>query len=102
MNILLVCSAGMSTSLLVSKMRKEATAQEKDYKIWALSIDDAYEEYDDADVILLGPQVTFLLDEVKNESKKPVEVIERTNYGLCNGKAVLVQAETLFKESEEK
>ena len=31
MNILLVCAAGMSTSLLVSKMEKSAQEQGKDY-----------------------------------------------------------------------
>lgn len=39
MNILLVCAAGMSTSLLVSKMEKSAQEQGKDYTIWAVSGD---------------------------------------------------------------
>ena len=36
MNIMLACCAGMSTSLVVSKMEEAAKAQGKDdYKIWA-------------------------------------------------------------------
>ena len=36
MNILLVCSAGMSTSILVEKMRKEAAARGLDASIDAI------------------------------------------------------------------
>ena len=37
MNIMLACCAGMSTSLVVSKMEEAAKAQGKDdYKIWAV------------------------------------------------------------------
>ncbi|RBN39660.1 PTS sugar transporter subunit IIB, partial [Priestia megaterium] len=34
MNILLCCAAGMSTSLLVTKMEKSAQEQSTEYKIW--------------------------------------------------------------------
>jgi len=36
MNILLCCAAGMSTSLLVTKMEKSAKEKEKACKIWAV------------------------------------------------------------------
>ena len=36
MNILLCCSAGMSTSLLVTKMQASAESQGIDCKIWAI------------------------------------------------------------------
>lgn len=61
MNILLVCAAGMSTSLLVTKMEKSAQEQGKEYKIWAVSGDSVKQHIDKADVLLLGPQVRYLL-----------------------------------------
>lgn len=37
MNILLCCAAGMSTSLLVTKMERAADAQGIEARIWAVS-----------------------------------------------------------------
>ena len=57
--ILLVCSAGMSTSLLVTKMEGAAKDAGYDAKIFALPFSDAPRVLEDVDVILLGPQVIF-------------------------------------------
>jgi len=95
MNILLVCSAGMSTSLLVTKMEASAKAQGIDCKIWAVGHSEVNENIDKADVLLLGPQVRYLLPKLKTvgDSKGiPVDSINPVNYGLCNGEAVLKQA----------
>ncbi|NHM32910.1 PTS sugar transporter subunit IIB [Neobacillus terrae] len=95
MNILLVCSAGMSTSLLVTKMEASAKTQGIDCKIWAVGHSEINENIDQADVLLLGPQVRYLLPKLKTvgDSKGiPVDAINPVNYGLCNGEAVLKQA----------
>lgn len=44
--IMLVCAAGMSTSLLVSKMQKAAAADKIDVEIFATSASDADNELD--------------------------------------------------------
>ncbi|MCC9090380.1 PTS sugar transporter subunit IIB [Bacillus pumilus] len=98
MNILLVCAAGMSTSLLVTKMEKSAQEQGKDYRIWAVSGDAAKSHIDQADVLLLGPQVRYLLPQMKKlgeEKGIPVDVINTVHYGVCNGTEVLKSAEQL-------
>lgn len=97
MNILLVCSAGMSTSFVVKRMRAAAKEMKENHTIWALSIDEASEDFDKADVILIGPQIRYALDEIKAQSNKPTEVIDRTNYGLGKGKEVLEQAKNLYE-----
>ncbi|WP_251861378.1 PTS sugar transporter subunit IIB [Clostridium sp. Marseille-Q2269] len=95
MNILLICSAGMSTSLLVTKMQKVAKDLNFESKIWAVSTDSADENMAHADVVLIGPQIKFMLESLKEKGKKlnvPVEVINSSDYGTCNGKNVLKQA----------
>ncbi len=95
MNILLCCSAGMSTSLLVSKMEKVATALGVEARIWAVSGDVVRAHIDEADVLLLGPQVRYLLADLRKlgtEKGIPVDVIDMRHYGLCNGEEVLKQA----------
>lgn len=91
MKIVLICSAGMSTSLLVNKMLGAA----KDEGLEDCSIA-AYPEAEvskvgvDADIILLGPQVRFELNKIKKMfPDKPVDVINMKDYGMMNGKKVL-------------
>lgn len=49
-NILLVCNAGMSTSMLVQKMQAAAKEQGIEATIQAKSVTDAANEIDKADV----------------------------------------------------
>ena len=63
--ILLCCSAGMSTSLMVNKMQKAAADKGIEVEIWAEPMDKASSEVPKADVVLLGPQIKFALPEIK-------------------------------------
>lgn len=97
MRIMLACCAGMSTSLVVSKMQEAAKAQGKDYKIWAVEQGQIQEELGNFDVLLLGPQVRHIMRKVKKivGDTTPVDVIDPVAYGTCNGAAVIAQAEKL-------
>lgn len=90
--VLLACSSGMSTSLLVTKMQQHAESIGDEAKIWAVGQDQAGKEMEEADVILIGPQMRFLLDKLKAQTLKPVEVIDMMAYGTANGKAAYEQA----------
>ncbi|MGX7418631.1 PTS sugar transporter subunit IIB [Carnobacterium gallinarum] len=96
-NILLVCNQGMSTSFLVEKMKVAATESAIEAKIWAVSDAELHENWEQADVILLGPQVGYLKANTENVTNhsKPVEVIDFVDYGRVNGKAVLDKAMSL-------
>lgn len=96
--ITLFCSAGMSTSLLVNKMKQEAQKRGEDYDIAAYSLNEASKYGPEADVILIGPQVRFALDKLKKEFPgKPIDAIDMRAYGLMDGKAVLDKAESMMK-----
>ncbi len=104
MNIMLACAMGMSTSLLVTKMKDAAKAQGKNYKIWAVDIE-SIEDEQDYDVILIGPQVSHRIEEVKDMldgRKIPIQVIERYAYGKCDGAAVLTMAEKMIESRGKK
>lgn len=91
--IMLICSAGMSTSLLVTKMEKAAAEQGIEVEIWAVGTAGFKNELEKPDVILLGPQVRFMKDEVSSLAKeKPVAVIDMKAYGKVDGAGVLKQA----------
>jgi PTS system cellobiose-specific IIB component len=90
---MLICSAGMSTSLLVSKMQKSALNQGLDVEIWAVGASGAKKDILKADVILLGPQVRFMNNEfIDLANGKPVDIIDIRAYGRIDGNAVLEQA----------
>ena len=100
MRIMLACCAGMSTSLVVSKMQEAAREQGKDYKISAVEQGQIQEELGNFDVLLLGPQVRHILRKVTKivGDQAPIAVIDPVAYGTCNGAKVLEQAENLAKK----
>lgn len=103
MNILLVCSAGMSTSLLVTKMEKAAKEQGKNHKIWAVAEAEAGLHIPNADVLLIGPQMRFWkkkAEEIAAPYNVPVAVINTVDYGMVNGEAVLEFAEKLANQKK--
>lgn len=93
--ILLFCSAGMSTSMLVSKMKKAAQAKGIETSIDAFPIAQMDDHLNDVDVVMLGPQVKYMLPKAKEKFDKvgiPVEVISAVDYGMLNGANVLERA----------
>lgn len=101
--IMLVCAAGMSTSLLVSKMQKAAEEKGIDAEIFANSANEANEslESKDVDVLLLGPQVRFMKSQFEQKVEGtgiPVGIINMQDYGMVNGEKVLQAALDLMEE----
>ena len=91
--IVLLCAGGMSTSLLVSKMYDYAETIDYSVEVGAFSVIEAQRVANDADVILIGPQVRFYLDIIKKKlPDKPIDVIDMKAYGMMDGKAVIKHA----------
>ncbi len=92
--ITLFCSAGMSTSLLVNKMREEAKKAGKDYEINAYSLAEVPKYGPEADVVLLGPQVRFAKAQVEKQLPgKNIDVLDMRAYGMMDGAAAIKLAE---------
>ena len=89
--ILLACNAGLSTSMLVQKMKDSAEERKIDVEILAVSVN-SINDYLDYDVLLLGPQVRFLKDNIAEKVSMPVIVIDTMDYGMLNGTKVLDNA----------
>jgi PTS system cellobiose-specific IIB component len=90
--ILLCCNAGMSTSLLVQKMNKEVESRGLDISIKALPMGQAMEHLDEADVVLLGPQIGYAKGDFEKATSVPVAVIPMADYGRMNAKKVIDDA----------
>ncbi|WP_251712127.1 PTS sugar transporter subunit IIB [Lactococcus ileimucosae] len=102
--IALACAAGMSTSLLVTKMQQAAKEAGKDYEIFARSVAEidnmlAGSGSHKPDVLLLGPQVAYMKAEVIKKTAAagvPCDVIKMQDYGMMNGKNVVAAADVLM------
>lgn len=91
---MLACSAGMSTSLLVSKMQKAAEKNNEDVEIFATALSAVNETLDEKhpDILLLGPQVSYAVEDFKKKLTIPVVGINMQDYGMMNGDNVLANA----------
>ena len=90
--IKLFCASGMSTSVLVNKMKEAAKAKGIEAEIVAFPEAQMDKHLDSMDVALLGPQVGYTLGKAKKlcEPKGiPVEVIPMVDYGMMNGAKVI-------------
>ncbi len=99
MNILLICVGGMSSSLLMDKMKKYAVDQGEEIKIEAVGeMGHAYEKvYKDFDVILMAPQAGYRKKDVMKRVDIPVGVIDMTAYGRADCVKVFEQTKKLIK-----
>lgn len=93
--IVLCCAAGMSTSMLVQKMKAEAQKRALDIVIEAVPVADFERIVERADIVLLGPQVKYehaSLSELAAPLGKTVAVIDMMDYGTMRGDKVLDKA----------
>ncbi|GBG93543.1 cellobiose-specific PTS system IIB component [Ligilactobacillus salitolerans] len=101
--IMLCCAAGMSTSLLVTKMQKAAEAEGKDAEIFAVPAAEADSQLEAKEIncVLLGPQVRYMEADFKKKldgKNIPVAVINMQAYGMMQGDKVIQQAYELMGE----
>lgn len=100
MKILLVCSGGMSTSMLVEAMKKEAASRNLDQGIEAIALTALPDKTQDAACVLVAPQVRHRMKSVEETAAKfgkPVGLIDPQAYGRIDGRAVLDQALKLIR-----
>ena len=92
--VLIVCSWGMSTSLLVDSMLAAAQVLNSAISVEALSAGEYAEKVDACDVVLIAPQIRHLrksIEKLAASVGKPVALIEPFHYATMNGAAVLDQ-----------
>lgn len=97
MNVLLVCAAGMSTSLLVNNMKAVAADTDRIEAFPESKLKDLIEEFD---VVLVGPQIRYKYPDIESVCKKHNKacgLIDMAAYGQMNGTVVYKQAQELLK-----
>jgi PTS system cellobiose-specific IIB component len=99
--IMLCCSAGMSTSMLVKKMEEEAKKRDLAVEIMAYGSSEFNSHVADYQVVLLGPQIRYMKNDFQKIADQygiKVEPINMQDYGLQRGDNVLDFALSLIEE----
>lgn len=88
MKIILVCNAGMSTGIMQMKLEECARNENMEITIEAIPIAEIEEE--DADIVLLGPQVRFAKNDLIKlfEGRAYVHSIDLQDFGLMRADRV--------------
>lgn len=100
MKILLVCAGGMSTSILMNKMKKYWASVDEPLDIKAVGLAEYNENDKDYDIILIGPQVSYRKKMIEEDTGKPCAAINSNDYALGNCENIFRQAKELYENLE--
>ncbi len=98
MRILLVCAGGMSTGLLMKKMEAYWKEQGEDLTINAVGLAEYGDVYKDYDIVLVGPQVRYKLEDIRKDTGLPADVVNSLDYAIANCPNIMKQAKALMAQ----
>ena len=85
MKVLLCCAGGLSSSILMKKMKTWADAHGEDLEIQAMGTGEAVETWQNGyECVLLAPQVSYRLKQLQEEIKLPIAEVPSLDYASCN------------------
>lgn len=98
--VLLICGTGASSGFMAKNIRKAAKDKGKEVDVKARSDSELDEYIEEIDLLLVGPHLKYMLEDLKKEAEPynvPVEIIHEDAYGTLDGEAVLLQIESIIK-----
>lgn len=102
LNVLLVCGSGASSGFMATNMRKAAVKQNLQLNIIARSESEIENYIDEIDVLMVGPHLAYILDEVEefiHDNDIKVILMKQDYYATLNGEKAI--AHLLEKMNEE-
>lgn len=75
----------MSTGILAKRIE---TASNGEYEVKAFGLADYEEHINEAELVLVGPQIRYLVPDIQKSTNVPVVNINPSRYGLMDGKGV--------------
>lgn len=105
MKILVCCSAGMSTSILVKSMNKACEELNlKDYKIGACDAALVFKYVSQVDLILVAPQLVHELGRIEEQASVfnvQVILLDKELFGRMDGREIILTLPDLLKKNQE-
>lgn len=91
-NILLICGSGASSGFMAGAIRKAAKKKGEKVSVKAASEAQLDERIDEIDYLLIGPHLSYMVDELKEKTQGKniqIAVIPQAIYGALDGKKAL-------------
>ncbi|MFB6496465.1 PTS sugar transporter subunit IIB [Bacillus haynesii] len=101
--VLLVCGAGASSGFMANAIRKAGKKRGMEMTVQARSESQLSEYLDEIDVLLIGPHLKYMEDELKekvNSYSIKVSVIPQGIYGTLDGNKACDLIASLLKSGE--
>lgn len=94
MKIVLVCYSGSSASILRDRMLAWTHANMMETEIIISSMAGPDEDKEDADIVLVGPQVRCAMANIRERvpMKIPVLAVDTRDYGMAKGERIMQEA----------
>lgn len=92
LNVLLVCGSGASSGFMAANIRKAAKARDMDISVVARSESEIDSYIDEIDVLMVGPHLAYILDEVDEivgDYDVKVILMKKDYYATLDGEAAL-------------
>ena len=96
MKILLVCAGGMSTGLLMKKMKEYWEQQGEELTIDAVGLAEYKDVFQDYECVLVGPQVRYKLEDIKKDTGLPADVVYSLDYAVANCPNIMKQVKGML------
>lgn len=99
MKIILLCNAGMSTGIMQLKLEECGEKDNINVDVEAIPISEIEENLENVSIILLGPQVRFAEQDIKEmvQNNIPVFCIDAQDFGLMRADNVWKKVKQLLK-----
>ncbi len=102
-NVVVVCAAGMSSSLLIDKIKSVIKQQNEDIIVSGTTYVEVEKFKGNFDVLLLAPQISHLYDryvEIFSPYGIKVDRIELKDLGHMNAEKIINQIKEIYKKEE--
>ncbi len=93
--ILVICGAGMTSSILVSKMRSAVSERENcDYKIGSCAVNQMDKYIPQADIVFIAPHLSYTEADIRSRyTDKQIIMISTAQYGHLDAQSILEMIE---------
>ena len=103
MKILLLCSGGFSSSLLVEKLKQAAAQKGEKLEVEATGSEALEQEIKNYDLVLVAPQIRHRfkrLAEIAHINQRPIALISPEIFGRLQAEKLFAQIKELLKAGE--
>ncbi len=82
----------------MKKMKTYWAEQGEELEITAVGLSEYRDVYNEYEIVLVGPQVRYKLDDIKKDTGLPADVVNSTDYALANCPNIMKQAKALMAQ----